>query len=181
MNPKNKKILLFSGVVIGAVIIVIGIFSTINPIMDFFSIMEIENDALNDPFISNESKIYSLEAGRYDVYYYSEFYTTPGSITIKNPSGEDVYSNDYIFSSGHIGINDRDYYKIGSFKAETDGDYSVNIENPGVILIMNSWLIFENIITIIIYIFMIILGALILTICVIFLIIDHVRNQKKQI
>ena len=40
---------------------------------------------------------------------------------------------------------DREYNKIGSFKAEIDGNYSIYIENPGVILLLESGFILENV------------------------------------
>jgi len=177
---QKKKYLLFAGITVGVIIILVGIISALGPITNFFEIIETENDASSNPLNANDSKVFSLESGEYDVYYHSTTYEDPGLITVIDPNGDNVFSNSLFMSSSEMTFSNREYNKVGSFSADTDGDYTVHIENPGVVMVLDEMLVLENLLNIMLYIVVAIIGGVIVFICALFLLIDYISSSKNK-
>lgn len=176
----KKKTLLLVGAIIGIIIILISTLSMFNPIVNFIKLSEKENDAYNNPFNGSDTKTYNLDSGNYYIYYHSNSYNNPGFIILKDPNDNIILSETQFRSNQDLTIMERKYYKVKSFNAEIDGDYSVFIENPGVILILEKGFFIENIFSIILYVILLIVGILVFIICFLFLIFDFFNDKKKK-
>jgi len=178
---QRKRLLLLVGAAIGAIIIIVGIFGLITPVTNFLEIIDIENEARNNIFTSGESKTYYFDTGSYDIYYYSEFYSTPRTISIIDPNEDEVSISLMSFGySETFEVSGREYNKLGSFNAEIKGNYTITIENLGTLLILEKGFFLSDIFTIVIYGFLIALGGLIFSICTIFLVIEYINKTKKN-
>ncbi len=176
----KKKIFLSIGTVIGIIIILFSIFSLFNPIINFIKLTEKENDAYNNPFNASDSKTYNLKTGKYTIYYHSKSYNNPGSIIIKDSDDNTILTESQFQYNRDLTIMERKYNKVGSFNAQVDGEYTVFIENPGVILILEKEFFIDNILKIIFYISLFIVGIIIFTICLLFLILNLLKDKKKK-
>jgi len=177
---QKKRYLLFAGIAIGAIIILVGVVSAFGPLTNFLEMIETENDASSNPINASGSKVFSLESGAYDVYYYSTTYDDPGLITVIDPDGADVFSKSLFMGSSEMTFSNREYNKVGSFSADADGDYTVYIQNPGVVMVLDEMLVLENLLNIMLYVAVAIVGGVIVFISTLFLLIDYVSSNKNK-
>lgn len=82
------------------------------------------------------SETASLSKGDYDIWCESGLFGIgdPGDVTISDSSNNVVWERPSSYTTESIGVNGKEYMKVGSFSLSSSDDYTINVEYSGVTL-----------------------------------------------